>query len=210
MDKYTYLNRLSVISDTKKFVLMMLGASLGLNILLAIAVIVLPKGVRHELVPPTINKSFFVSPIEFDRSHIEQMGLYVAQLMLNATPKSVRFQAEQLLKMVNPDHYAEINNDVLVNAAMIEKMNVATTFTPVSYLYDPKFPNRIGVAGNHYTHFSDKTVQMRTKEYVIEFTRSELGSMELLQFKEAPARDPLGVVEEAKDAASAAKSGATQ
>ncbi len=199
MDKPNYIGRLSAAADIRSFILIALGASVGLNILLAIAMIALPKGVRHELIPPSVSQPFEVGGRQFDKSHIEQMGLYVAQLMLNVTPKSVRFQGEQLARLVSPERYAEMQNQVQINAALIERINVSTVFIPVSFHYDPKHPNRIGVAGSLQSIYADKSIQTEQKSYLVEFGRSASGSMNLVQFKETEVGDPIGVEAEFKE-----------
>lgn len=193
MDKSHYLARLAFAADIRSFILLALAASVVLNLLLAVALISLPKGVRHELVPPAITQPFKVGGDVFDKSHIEQMGLYVAQLMLNVTPKSVRFQGEQLSKMIGPVKYAEMVNQVQINAAMIERLNVSTTFVPVSFHYDPKYPNRIGVAGSLQSLYADKSIQSQSKAYMVEFDRSAVGGMQLVQFVETALNDPLAL-----------------
>jgi conjugal transfer pilus assembly protein TraE len=193
MKKESYLNRLSVAADLRRFVFLVLTASIALNFFLVAAVIELPKGVKHELVPPLLSKTFWVGGDQFDRAHLEEMGIYVVQLMLNVTPKSVRFQGDQLLKIIDPQYHAELANQIQVNAAMVERLNVATTFMPSSYSYDPKFPNRIAVHGAFQTHFSDKTIGSSSKVYMIEFGRSVAGKMTLVRFKETSSRDVLGI-----------------
>ena len=193
MDKNSLIERLALASDIRKFVFWVLGASVALNFALGLAVYTLPKGIKHELVPPTVSKSFWVGVDQFDRTHLEEMGLYVAQLMLNVTPKSARFQGQQLLKIVTPGAYAAMSNDIQMNAALIERLNVATTFSPTSYSYDAKLPNRIAVSGVYQTHYSDKTISSSNKVYMVEFTRSASGRMELKDFKETATNDPLGV-----------------
>lgn len=200
MDKSHYLARLASAADIRTFVLLALGASVGLNFLLGMALIGLPKGVRHELVPPVIQQPFKVGGEHFDKAHIEQMGLYVAQLMLNVTPKSVRFQGEQLSRLVSPERFAEMLNQVQVNAALIERMNVSTTFIPVSFHYDPKHPNRIGVSGSLQSLYADKSLQSQPKAYAIEFGRSATGAMNLVQFKETEPGDPLSLEAEFEEA----------
>lgn len=199
MDKANYIERLSAAADIRSFILVALVASVGINLLLALTIIILPKGVRHELIPPSVSQPFEVGGRRFDKSHIEQMGLYVAQLMLNVTPKSVRFQGEQLARLVSPERYAEMLNQVQINAAMIERINVSTVFIPVSYHYDPKHPNRIGVAGSLQSIYADKSIQAEQKSYLVEFGRSASGSMNLVQFKETEVGDPIGIEAEFKE-----------
>lgn len=199
MKKENYLSRVSAASDVGQFVYLTLASSVLMNVLLVVAVIQMPKGVRHELVPPSLSKGFWVGTDQFDRNHLEEMGIYVIQLMLNVTPKSVRFQGEQLLKIIDPQHHAELLNQIQVNAAMVERLNVATTFMPVSYSYDVKSPNRIAVHGSFQTHYSDKTIGSSSKTYMVEFGRSASGKMTLVRFMETSTRDPLGIDKDFRD-----------
>jgi conjugal transfer pilus assembly protein TraE len=200
MNKQSLIERLALAADIKAFVFWVLGISVALNFILVAAVYTLPKGVKHELVPPQVTKTFWVGADQFDRSHLEEMGLYVVQLQLNVTPKSAKFQGQQLLKIVAPAEYATLSEQIHMNAALIERLNVATTFMPTSFSYDPKFPNRISVQGVFQTHFPDKTIGSTTKVYMVEFSRSAAGKMELKDFRETKTNDPLGVEEDFKAA----------
>lgn len=193
MNKQSLIERLALAADIKAFVFWVLGISIALNFILAAAIYTLPKGVKHELVPPQIDKTFWVGANQFDRAHLEEMGLYVAQLQLNVTPKSAKFQGQQLLKIVAAAEYASLSEQIHMNAALIERLNVATTFMPTSFSYDSKYPNRIAVQGVFQTHFPDKTIGSTTKVYMVEFSRSATGRMELKDFRETKTNDPLGV-----------------
>jgi len=198
MNNENFLKRLAIIADVKAFVLICLGASMLLNLALAIAVIQLPKGVKHELVPPQIDKTFWVSVGPFDRAHLEQMGGYVAQLMLNATPKNARYLSDQLVQIVDPLTYSELNSQIQTNAALLARLNVSTTFHPTHFSYNSKLPNSIAVHGDMKTHYSDKTIKSERKSYVVEFGRSVSGQMTLVRFNETTPRDPLSIDADAK------------
>ncbi len=193
MNKQSLAERLAIAADIRIFVFWMLGASLGLNAILGFSVYSLPKGIKYELVPPGINKSFWVGGDQFDRSHLEEMGLYVTLMMRNVTPKSAKFQGQQLLKIVSPTEYAALSNAIQMNAALIERLNVSTSFMANSFSYDAKFPNRIAMTGVLQTHYSDKTISSTSQVYMVEFQRSASGRMELKDFRETTSNDPLGV-----------------
>lgn len=200
MNDQNFIKRLGITADVKQFVFWMLGASIVLNLLLAVAVIQMPKGVKHELVPPQVDKTFWVGLGSFDPSHLEQMGGYVAQLMLNATPKNARYLSEQLLKIVDPQTYSDLNAQIQMNAALLARMNVSTTFHPTHFSFNTKLPSSIAVHGDLKTHYSDKTIKSEKKTYVVEFGRSASGQMTLVRFTETTPRDPLSIEADAKAA----------
>ena len=62
-------------TGVRTFVQMMLLASLATNLLLAFAVATADRTHRETLIPPAINKSFWVDDRGASGEYIEQMGL---------------------------------------------------------------------------------------------------------------------------------------
>jgi len=71
---------------------------------IALAVILnLLGSVRTLVVPPSINKSFWVERDKVSSEYLEQMGSFIAWLVLDVTPASIDWKKDILLGYVEPD-----------------------------------------------------------------------------------------------------------
>ena len=86
-----------------------LGAAVGLlaaGHVLALAVVLnLLGAVRTVVVPPSINKSFWVTRDKASGEYLEQMGSFVAWLVLDVTPASIDWKKDILLGYVEPEQH---------------------------------------------------------------------------------------------------------
>ena len=73
---------------------------LGSFILAAALFIQVNKSHRETLVPPHINKTFWIDGEKVSPEYLEQMGLFVLQLAVNNTPSSVDYNNQVLLRYV--------------------------------------------------------------------------------------------------------------
>ena len=82
-------------------------AMLSVCQLVALAVIVSIVGSeRTVIVPPNIDRSFWVSKDKASREYLEQMAGYVTWLMLDVSPTTVDWKRNVLLNWVSPDQHA--------------------------------------------------------------------------------------------------------
>ena len=79
------------------------GLSLWLGLLVAghlLSLVVILGLIGREriiVVPPSLEKSFWVSGNTVSREYLEQMGAFVAWLVLDVSPSSIRWKTETLL-----------------------------------------------------------------------------------------------------------------
>src|SRR4051812_27315938 len=88
---------------------------LALSLVLALAIVIALIGtVRTVIVPPSPSKSFWVTSDRASTEYLEQMGSFVAWLVLDVTPSSIDWKRDVLLGYVDPEQYGvlKIRQDV--------------------------------------------------------------------------------------------------
>jgi len=83
---------------------------------------------RTMVVPPTIDKTFWVTRDKGSSSYLEQMGGYVAWLVLDVTPANLDWKKEQLLAWVAPDDYDAMKTRMDVEGERLRRINGTTSF----------------------------------------------------------------------------------
>ncbi len=162
-----------------------------LSMVLSISTCSLIGRERIILVPPTISKSFWVDKAKVSSDYLDQMALFLIQLMLNVSPRSVDFQSKILLQYAAPEAYAELKTAMMATSERLKRDNAVTLFQPTVFNIDE--PNmRVAANGLLATYIGDKRVSETNKTYLIEF-RYTGGKLYLSGFKEALSNDPFGL-----------------
>lgn len=164
------------------------AASLTCNVLLAIAFAAKSDTHRTTIVPPNITKSFWVEDNAVSPEYLEQMGAYVLNLALNNTPVSAEFNARQLLKIVTPGSYGQLERTLLAGAREM-KENAATTVWSPSTATPHTDRNAIVFAGVKTTWIGDKRTSQEQKSYLVRFTYSG-GKILLREIAEINPKEP--------------------
>ena len=96
------------------------------------------KSMKLEVTaPPTIVKDFWISNKYFDDDYLQQMGVFLSYMVLNATPKSLNFQLDLLKPYLSPDAYTREEIEINLKKKKYEKYQITTSFAPVR-VYTPK------------------------------------------------------------------------
>ena len=168
---------------------LVLLASLALNVVIALIAFRLIGLERIILVPPTINKSFWVESDKVSAEYLEQMGYFLVQLVLNVTPQSVDYQSKLLLQYAAPASYGEIKTAMAVAGERLKRDGAATVFSPRTINVEER-ALKVAVQGQLTTFISDRRVSEVYKSYLIELQYA-LGKITIKSFKETNANDPL-------------------
>ena len=163
-----------------------LGAAVGLlaaGHVLALAVVLnLLGAVRTVVVPPSINKSFWVTRDKASGEYLEQMGSFVAWLVLDVTPASVDWKKDILLGYVEPEQHGELRTRQDLEAARLKRINASTFFMP-QQLVPSEDAQTVVVRGRLRTQVNGLETANDLKAYLVEFSYSG-GRMHLKTFKE--------------------------
>jgi conjugal transfer pilus assembly protein TraE len=103
----------------------------GLLALCIIGGLLFLKQIGNEktiFVPPTVDKTFWVSKDRVSASYLEQMGAYSASLILDVTPGNIDWKRDVLLQYVTPETTGALRTRQEMEADRLKKINAATFF----------------------------------------------------------------------------------
>jgi len=89
----------------------------------------LTKQTTVILEPPSRSKTIAVVGEKVDGAWLEEMGAWVAHMILDASPHSIGWQQEQLLKWVHPSTHGQMQQEMAVQAKRLSnrRRRVAST-----------------------------------------------------------------------------------
>lgn len=123
---------------------------------------------RETLIPPTINKTFWVEDDKVSPEYLEQMGVYLIQLALNRTPSNAVSQIDELLKYVAPQSYPELKKQLHSDALRQKEDNITIVFFPRHVTVDSGL-QAVLFEGVTKKWIGDKPVGSDMKRYIIKF-----------------------------------------
>ena len=137
---------------------------------------------RTVIVPPTIEKSFWVTKDRVSKTYLEQMGSFVAWLILDVTPASIDWKRDILLNYVAPDQYGAIKSRQELEAERLKRINASTFFLP-QQLVANEDDQTLVIRGRLRTQVNGQDTATETKAYMVEFQYTG-GRIHLKTFKE--------------------------
>lgn len=139
---------------------------------------------RTVIVPPTLNKSFWVTDEKASGSYLEQMGTFVAWLVLDVTPATIDWKKDVLLTYVEPSQHGELKSRQEVEAERLKRIN-ATTSLALEQLVPGSNGQSVVIRGRLRTLVNGIETANEAKAYLVEFSFGG-ARMHLKTFKEVP------------------------
>ena len=176
----------ALVSSLRRQQLMSAGLVL---VVLLLAIHALTKETTVILEPPVRSKSIAVVGDRIDGAWLEEMGAWVAHMTLDASPHSIAWQQDQLLRWTHPSTHGQLQQEMAVQAKRLVDTNASTVFWLQQAAPDPD-RQRVAVVGQLDTYVNGVRVDgsSRTVSYVAVF-ESKGGRMLLKEWKEAPGDD---------------------
>ncbi|RTL56497.1 MAG: type IV conjugative transfer system protein TraE [Rhodocyclaceae bacterium] len=140
--------------------------------------------VRTVVVPPSLDKTFWVTHDKASHEYLEQMGAFIAWLVLDVTPASIDWKKEVLLGYVEPDQYGPLKTRQEVEAERLKRINAATVFAP-QQLVPNEDTQSVVIHGRLRTLVNGFETANELKSYRVEFSYAD-ARMHLKTFKEVP------------------------
>ena len=137
---------------------------------------------RVVVTPPHVTKSFWVAGERVSNAYLEQMGGYVAWLVLDVTPSSINWKKETLLGLVAPDDYDALKSRQDLEAERLRKMNAATYFS-IQQLEPDEDKQTVLLTGRLRTLVNGHETSVLKKRYQVRF-QYQGGRTHLRTFKE--------------------------
>jgi conjugal transfer pilus assembly protein TraE len=159
-------------------------ALLGMCLLLSLGVIASLIGAeRTVIVPPNIDKSFWVSKDKASREYLEQMAGYIAWLMLDVTPTTVDWKRNVLLNWVAPEQHAAMKTKMDLEADRLRSNNASSSFLIQQLTADEK-EQSVLVTGRLRRQINGTDVaEPDTRSYLAQFQYTG-GRVHIQTFKE--------------------------
>ena len=152
------------------------------QILALIVIFNLLGTVRTVVVPPSIDKTFWVTRDKASSEYLEQMGSFIAWLVLDVTPASIDWKKEILLGYVEPEQYGPLKTRQEVEAERLKRINAATVFAP-QQLVPSEEGQSVVIRGRLRTLVNGFETANDLKAYRVEFSYAG-ARMHLKSFKE--------------------------
>jgi conjugal transfer pilus assembly protein TraE len=153
--------------------------------LLGLAIVLNLVGtVRTVVVPPSINKSFWVTRDKASGEYLEQMGSFIAWLVLDVSPSSIDWKRDILLGYVEPDQHGALKTRQELEASRLKRINASTAFAPQQLVFSEDTQSVV-VRGRLRTLVNGTETANDLKAYLVEFSYAG-GRVHLKTFKEVP------------------------
>lgn len=160
-------------------------AGLVFALIISLVIILAQLGTERTIVvPPAIDKTFWVTKNKVSKEYLEQMGAFVGWLILDVSPESIDWKKDVLLSYVMPDQSGAMKTRQDLEAERLKKMNASTFFAP-KQLVPNEDTQSVVLVGRLRTQVNGQDTTTDTKSYLAEFTHTG-GRVHLKTFKEIP------------------------
>lgn len=154
----------------------------GITFLLAATILLLSvflfvKKERIVVVPPIIEKEFWVEGKTVSPTYLEQYGCFLGQLILGKSAHSAQMQRNVLLRHADPSYVGTLKNKLMEEEETLRKQNSSYAFYPVDVKVDIS-KKEVHITGDRLFFVSGKQVSQEREEYTLSF--SYIGSRLLL------------------------------
>lgn len=143
------------------------------------------------IVPPSIEKSFWISAKGVSKSYLEEMAYWYSGLSLTASKTSGEYQKILFLKHACPDKLSQLSAEISQQLAFLEKNSASTVFTTQSVNGDERTLS-VAIAGDLETFVQTKRISMKPVFYALNF-RNVNGTLCVNTFKETNEKDIFGI-----------------
>jgi conjugal transfer pilus assembly protein TraE len=153
---------------------------------------------RTVLVPPNIDRTFWVTRDKASREYLEQMASYVSWLMLDVTPSTIDWKRNALLNWVAPDQHATLKTRMDLEAERLRSNNATTSFL-IQQITADESDQSARITGRLRRQINGADVgEPETRSYLAQFQYTG-GRVHLQTFKEIqnvlPGQTRVGVAE---------------
>lgn len=123
-------SRIQNLIKSRNGYLVLACGSITLNILMIIFMFFMVGRERVIIVPPDIQRSFWVTSGKVSPEYLSEMTLFLVSLGFNLTPSNVTLQHTVLLRYVDPDYYNTFKIKLIDVADKVKKEHITASFYP--------------------------------------------------------------------------------
>jgi len=126
------------------------------------------KRERVIVVPPVVEKEFWVDGKHVSPTYLEQYGYFLGQLLLGKSSHSAPSQRTILLRHTAPQFAGTLKQKLLEEEALLKKQNASYTFFPTSVRVHPE-KSEVLLEGDRIFFVSGKQISSEKECYLLKF-----------------------------------------
>ena len=177
-----YRSHLSKIISQRNGYLVLAGCALVICLLEAVIILLMVGRERIVIVPPVIEKSFWVSAQSVSPEYLSEMTMFFAGLRLNMTPDNSGLQRETLLRYTDPSYYNALNSQLVKEGDKLNDQHISMAFYSVNIKVNSKRLEAI-IEGDLKTSVGDAAIPTRRVKYLVGY-RYDAGRLLIKSFEE--------------------------
>ena len=162
--------------------LMLAAGGILLCILQIVMIFTLIGREKIVLVPPSIEKRFWVAADNASVEYLSEMTSFFASLRLNMTPDNAAFQRESLLRYIDPAFYNTVKTELIKEEEKIKEQHISMAFYPVTIKVNDKKLNAV-IEGDLKSFVGDVAMPSKRLSYRINY-RFDHGRLLVKSFEE--------------------------
>jgi conjugal transfer pilus assembly protein TraE len=182
MNLSTYRSHLTKIISQRNGYLVLAGGALIVCLLETMIILLLIGRERIVIVPPTIEKSFWVSAQSVSPEYLSEMTMFFASLRLNMTPENAGLQRETLLRYTDPAYYNSLNSQLVKEADRLNDQHISMAFYSVNIKVNSKKLEAI-IEGDLKASVGDAAIPTKRVRYLVGY-RYDAGRLLIKSFDE--------------------------
>lgn len=141
-------------------------------LLLAIGMIVNVVFLRGKdrliIVPPKIEKEFWIEDTKSSEAYLEQMGVFFATLAGNMSPANAEYNAKLLSSYLDAASFGDVKGEIAAQAAYFKKNNISQAFFPKGTKIDQN-TGRVEIEGDVIRYIGSVKVSQEKIIVVVKF-----------------------------------------
>lgn len=142
---------------------------------------------RTIVTPPNLEKSFWITQKTASPEYVEQMALWIASLILDVTPDTIKYKSDLLLQYVAPSAHGELSEKQTLQTQRLKRDNASTYYVLQTINIDSARLAAV-LSGRLHTLINGRHVDEIEKFYFVRF-RLEGGRASVTDFREVPHAD---------------------
>jgi len=145
---------------------------------------------KTVVLPPEVNKSFWVTSNSVSKDYLEQMAYWYAGLVLNASPYTGEYQKQMFLRYATPTDTGRLSKEMDNRIDYLKQNNASTQFAALTISADEN-AMKVSISGDLSTFIGDKRVSNKIIFYAISFKYLN-SRLYVSEFKETNDKDIYG------------------
>lgn len=166
MDTNIYMNKLMRLLKQQRILLpavLILSATQLLSVIFLFC-----KKERVVLVPPLVSQVMWVDKYQVSQTYLQQMGLFMGQLLLSNSAESVKLQMETILRFVHPASYTTLRQYLIGEEEHLKKQQGSYHFNIHAIEVHPQ-THSVTLTGDRESYVGGKRIDQARESYTLTF-----------------------------------------